>query len=192
MLEYRNKRELILPYKKHALDHAIAQVMYEKGDVSIILRYNYQTQMIEGLYRYQIYQLSLLWVCQYFAPYADINNMVHSLVPELRVSKPTDINDNIQILRDSLYPNMFLTEPWVKSTRAKFFHCAYNAKTTIREKAVKQQYEASFKFACERAASAFLERDYKRVIQLLQPYEQELTLSDKKKLDLAKRQILMQ
>lgn len=190
LLEYRKMHELVLPYKKHDLENALAQVMYERGDISILFRYNFQKNKMESYCRYQIHQLSLLFISRYFAPDADVDNIPHSIVPDVMVSELPDIDKGIQIFKEALYPNMFLMEPCVKNIRAKLFYSALNAKNTVREKAVKAQYVASVKFACEQAAVAFLEGDYKRVIQFLQPYERELTPSCKKKLDLAKRLIL--
>lgn len=64
---------------------------------------------------------------------------------------------------------------------------------TMRSRRMKQaiynQYKKDLKEVCARAAKAFINKNYRQVIEYLMPYEQDLPKADLKKYEIAKRKL---
>ena len=60
------------------------------------------------------------------------------------------------------------------------------------EQAVRKQYEESKAHASMLAAKAFMNKDYQRVIELVRPFEHDLGDSDRKKLNISLRKLLLE
>lgn len=101
----------------------------------------------------------------------------HDVAPQVQ-----HIQSLLQTIHDTLfaYKNVFLAQP----TDA-FLERALVFQDTKIEERVRAQYEREKGAACEKAAQAFHNRDFKRAIMLYRPYKNDLALQETNMFSLA-------
>ncbi len=72
----------------------------------------------------------------------------------------------------------------------KLLERAMTIRTARLEQGIRQKHSNALKAICEDAASAYREKDYRRVVQILEPHKDYLQKADLKKLARAKKSLL--
>jgi|GEM_PF-4044285 len=175
----RKGRQVIVPYNGKTVSMPFRAISrYEQGNITLELVYNGEYYILEPLYYYQHYKLS--W-------------------PELFAQLLTEeqVKDMPTRTHQFVHPETLTSAIRKSATLLKNTVCLYqpnkrNEKCleTAINQALQDRYENEMKLYCEHATQAFLDRDYKRVIALMRPFERDLSLSDKKMLELAIKRII--
>ncbi|MCK5284996.1 MAG: hypothetical protein KAJ86_05360 [Alphaproteobacteria bacterium] len=184
IVNYKQGRQIIIPYKGQSIDGCFLVVTrYEKNNHAIEIIYGGAEFMIE-VYSFfdQIHRLS----------FSDI----------LRATKKKNIilNNNQWLMRESqIKYTICLMADVIEKNKTAFITPSKNfidRALTMREKRmenlIRAQYNRDKAYVCILAAKAFLNKDYRRVIELFRPFERDLSIADKKKLRLAHQYLLEQ
>lgn len=181
MLQYRNGRRVILPYKGGTPEPDFCAVTcLEREALCLKLLYGHGDFGLET--------------------YVTFNHVDRFMISEyLEAGKSPDarmrhhywlqseglLSSTISLIAESLKDNiMHITEADQKTIdRAR----------TMRSKRMRQliynQYKKDLKEVSARAAKAFIDKNYRQVIEYLMPYEQDLPKADLKKYEIAKKML---
>jgi hypothetical protein len=103
-----------------------------------------------------------------------------------RLDCPKEIQADLMERREILIQNL---ESILKCNE-NWFNEIQNRRNAHFENEIRQQFERGLNYASHKAAQAWFDRDYKRVIEFLRPYEGHLSSTDVRKLELAVKKML--
>ena len=182
LAEYRGGHMLIRPYNSHEVTGQFwAVTRYEKGRHAIELSYGDKDYALDMHFIYdRVYRFSLHELLR-----AAKKNAVGAAARRWIQTEAT-LQEQIFMLASMAFEHekIFL-EP-----EKRLLERAQTMRQTNMHHQIHEQYKKELKEACQKAAQAFLDRDYRRVIELTAPYERHLGSSDAKKLKLARRYLL--
>lgn len=184
LLEHKNGRRIIKPVA--AMDNAPAKLphaitLYENSQADLDISYLPANCIVEititqnGVQRFDL--LQLLAAAHRSINAAKLNQAVHheEAMNDVLSHAAHLVKENIDCI---LEPTPALLQR------------AILAQEKMQEHKIRARFIRDLEETSRDAARAFLKKDYKRVIELLRPYEAHLDSADKNKLALAKREIL--
>ncbi|MAF97948.1 MAG: hypothetical protein CMH26_04860 [Micavibrio sp.] len=179
VVEYRNNYKLIKPYNRgHYRDGWRVVSLYESASDSIEIVFDSAGFFIEGFVYYNPVDRY-----EFNHVLGAAKKSCEDLEERMGLYESQMIEDKVSAIARGIkqYKKYFI------APEAKFKARVEVVKTQRIEQSVRQYFEYQMKDTCERAALAFLEKDYDQVISLLSPLESYLGMADLKKLKLATR-----
>ncbi|GJL85763.1 MAG: hypothetical protein DHS20C02_15380 [Micavibrio sp.] len=183
LVDYKGGRQIITPYKNQTIENGFqAMTRYEKDDDAFEIIFDDMYLSLEG-----------------YAYYNRINRFEFSEVLEaakktdsvLTGKKPVHHRDGVrEAIEQIATPFKNHIKHFVAPT-PKLIERALTMRGKRIEHKVRSHYEAIVQEACAKAAKAFLKKNYQSVIELLSPYERDLSAADLKKLEKAKKNCQM-
>jgi len=182
MAEYKNNYKIIRPYKQNALQEGqpfFATTRYEKHNRTVEILYGDKNLVLEAyIYPDAQTRLSL----------RDIIMAARSSVTKPAslsyLSEPQNISEAVEWFSTLLQKHPKILEP-----SAKLVDRAITISSKLTEESIRAHFTDMIKEASVFAAKAFLEKNYNYVIALLTPFEGYLTISDLKKLKIARAKL---
>lgn len=173
LCEYKNGRYIISPYQND--DHIGERypvTRYEKDRIAFEIIYDGRIEA--WIYYDRVDRLSL----------EDVFHIMKKFFPLPEPSAP--VEDIVRFISDALRAHIkILAESDFRTIKKTIL-----ARNKILEAQIRKHHRQGMQDACIHAAQAFLERNYKRTIELLTPFETDLPDSDLKKLQLAREYLL--
>jgi hypothetical protein len=182
LAEYRGGHLLIRPYNLQDIDGCFwAVTRYERGENAIELSYGDKDYALDihfifgHTHRFSLHELLR----------AGKKNP-HGSGARRWIQAQATLEEHILALASLLFEHeKLLLEP-----DEKLIDRAMTMRQTNMHHQIHEQYQRELRESAQKAAQAFLDRDYRRVIELMAPYERHLSSSDVKKLKLARRYLL--
>lgn len=181
LVHYRNMSQIIEPYNGQSVELPIIVVCrYEKDEIALEIKYDSAQYCLEALiYYHWVHRLS--WQ-DLINPHLSVADRID---PHFQVHL-SSLVQKIEQYRDLLRGNIkTLTNPDPKRVDE-----ALKVRAKLIEQQIRKTYKENLDQACQKAAKAFVLRDYKMVIELLTPYRSDLRAAELKKLVIAKRRLL--
>ena len=182
LVEYRNNYKVIRPFFEDDVSHPFTAVTrYEKDDQALEILFGSDQYYIEG-----------------YAYYSPIDRFEFSEILTAAKKPGVSVAENWGLKSEALIENTISTmahnvEKSAKlllKPKQKLLDRAITMRHARLEHAIRQLHIEGLQAACEAAAKAFREKNYKLVIELLEPHRRYLKKADLKKLDRAKKTLL--
>ncbi len=182
LAEYQKNYKIIKPLNDQKIyDSFSAITRYEKEEHAIEIVYGNEQFLIEAYTFYNPYDRFELSEILTAARRND-----EELNGDWGVTNPDLIQKTIKRLANNLQSHARI----VLDPKAKLLERAMTIRNTRLEQAIRQKHSDSIENACKDAASAFRKKDYRRVVQLLEPHKGYLKKADIKKLERARKSLL--
>lgn len=173
LVEYKHGRKLIRPYKNSNIpENFWALSRYEKHDIAIEISYHREEYILES-------HIYFGFVNRY-----NLSDLTHAakksdrrLDTQYGIGNERILLENIQTIGAAINTHTKI----ITTHNEKLLKRANTIRNKRIESSVRERYNRDKKHAIERAAKAFMEKDYKRVIELYHPYEKDLKAIDLKK-----------
>ena len=181
LTEYRQNYKIIVPYNTQKVEEPfLGLTRYEKGDHAVEILYgddDYILEMfiyINATMRFNLYDLML----------AARRDVLFEQNPSW-VTQDTRIHDLVRHFAKSMRADsaLFLTPS------DRLVNRALTMRSKIMEQSIRAHLKKSVETATHKAAQAFVQKDFKQVIEILEPFQEHLGSADIKKLKLAKQQL---
>lgn len=182
---YQNGRQVLKPFNKDALLHPTFQAatLYKSDALSLDITYGDTNFCIEGHLFYQnIYRFEwndLLLASQ---------NSDDALPVYTGITNEADIIEAVDLMASTLKKH--IADFIIPSN--KVIECAQTARHKHIEETIRHYYAIEFERVKKLAAKSFLEKDYRRVVELYMPYRFDLGPVDKKKFEASRQKIHQQ
>lgn len=182
--EYRKGRWIFTPWQSQqplSPGGFEASTFYEKDRVTFEISFSGESHVISPRLCYdRVYRLGLEEVLKA----ARKDYLFRSYTPY--ASETASVEKAIHALGKTVQKNKaLLTQP-----NPKIIERALTIREKLLEQKIREQFIRDMNEACTAAARAFMNKDYRRAIELFTPYETHLSFAHLKKLDLARRKIL--
>ncbi len=178
LVHYSDGRQVITPYKNQSIDGVFwAATRYEKDESVFEIIFGDKDFSLEG-----------------YACFDRINRFGFEQIMDAAKKPNADIGGGRQIysaeevqetLQDIAQPFknhlQYFTRP-----SPKLIERALNMRGKRMQHQIYERYKSMVEDASAKAAKAFLEKDYGAVVELLLPFERDLSASDRKKLEKAR------
>jgi hypothetical protein len=180
--EYRNNSKIIRPWHGQDVpENFLALTRYERGDLAIEILYGDKEFTVES-----------------YVYYGPVRRYALNEVLNAARKKPRGKTGNWGVTRpgliDEMISNVALNLEAHHKTLLEPGDKLLERITTIRdmqlEQAVRRHFAETIKTLSMLAAKAYRERDYRQVVEMLEPYKEYLPSAELKKLQLAKKQLL--
>lgn len=179
--ERRNGREIIIPFRDQNIDIPFwATTRYEKDNMAFTINYGDQAYSIECfLHIDYIHRLSLNDLLK-----ASRKSEAQAFAA-MGAAEPEAISKSVSDLRQivATFPDIIL------SPSERLIERALSMRGKLLEQNIRELYQNSLKTICKTAAKAYMNKEYRRVIELLKPHQEELRPSDLKKLQRAEQRL---
>ena len=188
LAEYRKNYKVIVPYHYskidlHNADELIALTRYELGGSAVEISFSIETLRIEGHIYYDPVQRF-----EFSEVITAAKKGESRLNPESGLSQRDLIQDKLcDMGRVFQKYKKYFIEP-----KPRFVERVHTIKNKRMEHAIRSHFMEQLSDRCIQAARAYTEKNFKRVIELLQPFEPYLGQAETKKLVLARKQLLEQ
>ena len=176
MLEFRSGRKLIRPFKFEIGREALSICRLEHGSIAIEITYAQNSLSLDCHIYYD------------FINRFELNDIIKAAKKPLKKSRfqfaiisLAQMDVELLRIRDLISDNVSL---FTKSNK-RFVQRALKIRSKRIEFAVRTQYKQNMDDAISKAAKAFFRKDYRKVVELYKPFEQQLRASDKKKYERA-------
>lgn len=177
-----NGRQIIRPYNLTPVSVPFwAVTRYEKGYHAFEIVYGDKEFIIEGYcYANSVDRLSWPEILQAAKrPYENYGAFYRALSQKSIAQQIGRMADQFKACKGELL-----------NPDQKVIERALKRRSVMLEQTIRQNYQTMLELVIKESAAAFSLKNYKRVIELLAPYERDLQESDKKKLKLARRNLL--
>lgn len=182
LVEKKNHYKIIRPYINQAPKFPFQAVTrYESDQMALELRYGEESMITECYLFYGPINRFTLEEILYAGRKAP--NKVFS---DWGVTHEQSIKNYIQKTAEAVKAHHKL----LIAPSEKHIERALTIKDKRLEQAVYKQYNKALQETARKAAKAYRQKNYRLVVSLLSPYEKHLPNAERKKLDLAKRQLL--
>lgn len=183
LTRYHNGRQIIMPYQgQDYTPPFFATTRYELGDLALEVTYSDETYRLEVQVFYnRIQRLQLHEILK------AAKKMVWLRDQDFIASSPRALKKCIERIQAVLHKHGDL----VLTPSDRLLEKAQAIRDTLLEQNIREQYKKDMHQASTLAARAFLQKEFPRVIELLSPYERDLGAADLKKLDQARKKILL-
>ena len=184
LVEYRQGRQIITPYQgEDILGSFRAVTRYEKDDLSLEILYGDAEYSVEGYAYFQhIYRLNLSEIL------SAVKKSDHDIRGNWLVTRKDMLEKTLNGMAESLRKHKrFFIDP-----NPKIIDRAMTMRSKRIEQAVREQYRKDIQHASTQAARAFMEKNFRRVVEIYSPYEKDLNAADLKKLMLARKNLQKQ
>lgn len=186
----KNDVELIKPCSIKTLPRDyVVKAIYERQGIGFEISYSTNSFTLSDIYRFDGKAFPLRWIGYFFRTAHDRPDNEPDKEPQECTSIEA-FKSQITEIAYYITPNMYHSTPWVIEARNKRMEVLNKIWEKVNRYAAEDIFREKLKMASKIASDAFLERDYKRVIECLLPLEKYLSPPDKKKLELAKRKML--
>ncbi len=182
LVKYQGGRQIITPYKGVVSEAPfVAVTRYEKDFQAFEVSYSEDNYAVDCHFIYDHYQrLSFQEVLRAAKKSLTLSQTAY-YTASVRTMQSVilDISETLKHGQKTLLP-----------PSEKIIERALTMREMTLEQKIREQYRKSLDMISQKAAKAFTEKDFTAVIELFQPYEMDLSASDRKKLEVAKRKIL--
>lgn len=179
---YKNNYKIIIPYNNTTVPEPfLAVTRYERDNLAFEFLYGYEDFVIEvNLYINNITRLSL-------KDLMDASRVPYVFEKSLSwVTYEGYIEEALGKFAAAIREN----EKKFLSPSDKLIERALTMRGKLMEQAVREQYKTALHEASVRAAQAYMRKDYALVVEILQPFERDLSKADLKKLKLAREALV--
>jgi hypothetical protein len=173
MVEYKQGRKLIRPFRGDSIpENFWALSRYEKQDIAIEISYHEEEHIIESHIYFGFVDRYNLSDLAHAAKKAD-----KRLNTQYGVANQPFLSQTIEDIGASMRTHAKL----MTSCNERLLKRSNTIRNKRIENSVRDHYNRNKKQATEKAAKAFMEKDYRRVIELYHPYKSDLKATDLKK-----------
>lgn len=176
MVEFRGGRKLIKPFKPGMGRENLSICRLEHGSIAIEITYAQEAFLLECHVYYDFINRFEL---------DDVISAAKKSPKEARfqyaITSPAQMDVELLRMREAISDN---TSLFTKCDE-RFIQRALKIRSKRMELAVRTQYKRNMDDAISKAAKAFFNKDYRKVVELYKPFEQQLRASDKKKYERA-------
>ena len=188
LVEYRKNYKIIKPYQNataalHGAGNFLAITRYELDDLALEIQFSKSRLSLEGyMYLEQVQRLE----------FSEI--LAAARKDDARIARSAGLTDThlLGVAVSDMARCLKKHKKYFVSPKLKHLERAATIRHTRLEQAVREHFKSQLSDTCIEAARAFTSKDYKRVIDLLQPVEPYLTIADSKKLNLARKHFFSQ
>jgi len=182
LAEYQKNYKIIKPLNDQKVDGSfLAVTRYEKDERAIEICFGNEQFLIEA---YTFYNPFDRFELSEILTAARKDN--EQLAGDWGVTNPELIQKTILRIASSLQDQAHI----ILEPKPKLLARAMTIRNARLEQSIRQKHNDTLKSICEDAASAYREKNYCRVIQLLEPHKNYLQKADIKKLNRAKKYLL--
>ena len=180
LADYQKNYKIIKPYKndfKNDQAPFFAITRYEKPDNAIEILYGDKQHVLEV----------------YIYPDTVTRLNLREIIAALRTDSPIMQNISYLVEKDkikqslTLFSQIMQTNPKIIAPTARLVERASIMQSKLMEQGVREHLKKLVQNASILAAEAFVDKNYKKVIELLEPLEGYISVSDKKKLNIARK-----
>lgn len=184
LVEYKNNYKIIRPINLKGPS--------VEGPFTAVTRYEKNHRAIEITYSSGQFSIEAHAFYNPIDRYALSEIMAAARKPESRLEGDWGINDDmlIQDTIGALANHLEKHAQIILKPTEKLLNRAMTIRHQRLEQAIRQKHQSNIEMACRNAAKAFRQKDYRKVIQLLEPYKRYLKRSELKKLERAKKYLL--
>ncbi len=181
MAEYRDNYKIILPFKnRHYDDPFLATTRYE-----------FEQHAVEVLYGDENHHLEMFIYTDSFTRLS-LQDLIHArragtdfTIEQNWLTCPKAITKTLSTFASYTREHA----PHLLPPNEKLINRALTIRGKMIEQSIRAHYEKALKEAGERAAAAFMRKDYQTVIDILAPFVDDLPAADIKKLKLARSKL---
>lgn len=186
LVEYHKNYKIIKPYKNSMPNSQIsgnflAITRYEREELALEIQFSKSKLALEGyMYLDGIHRLE----------FSEILAAAKKETSE--VARSAGLSDTVLIEAAVKSMSTAIKEhkKYFISPSERQIERAATIRHTRLEQAVREHFKMQILDACTEAARAFTGKNYKRVVDLLEPVEAHLTMADSKKLNLARKHLM--
>ena len=173
LVKYKHGRKLIRPYRNGTIpENFWALSRFEKQDIAIEISYHREEYILESHIYFGFVNRYNLSDLTHAAKKAD-----ERLDTQYGIGNESDLIEKIHTLGRAIHAHSSI----ITSHNEKLLKRANTIRNKRIESLVRERYNRDKKQATEKAAKAFMEKDYKKVIELYHPYREDLKAIDLKK-----------
>lgn len=181
LAKYKKNYKVIVPYHNHAIENPfLAITRYEQGEHAIEIVYGEDNYTLDVyIYPDYIQRLHLKDLLRAIRSNEEFDQQNVWLTEQDLINRGLEAYADIckQHGRKILHPTK------------KLIDRALTMRGKLVEQTIRRFFEESKMEACKNAARAFVQKDYSKVIDVLEPYEGYLEKSDLKKLHIAREKL---
>lgn len=181
MVAFHGGRKIIQPFKPRKKDEPqLVICRLEKNEIAIELTYDNEHMLLDS---YIYFDFVNRFSLKDIANAAKKNRLEFG--GDFVISSPVLITKEVERVASSINK-----EPQIFTQYDdKLVERALNIRSKQMEHAIREQHKQDLSTAIEKAAKAYREKDYRRVVELYKPFEPYLKLSDKKKYQRAVKEL---
>ena len=179
--EYKKGRQIIRPFAEgQASRHIRVISRFEKGPLAFEAVYSTEDYFVKcHMYYDFFYKVALEHVLQAAKRSGKLDIL----------KRPAVQTDYIKKILKEIAQLIHMHHGLLLDVRPRTIERAITIHEKMLEHSIREQFKRTLKHVREKAAKAFTEKNYRRVIELLYPYEDHLSASDLKKLARARHHL---